>query len=864
MLPDLLRFVSWYLLISLLGLVSLPVVYRFFQHLPSRGLAFARPLGLLIWGFIFWLFTSLGILQNNAGGQAIAFGVLLAIAIWASKGGRFAQLKSWLRQNARTLLAMELLFLGMFLFWTIIRGMNPEVAYTEKPMELAFINSILRSPAFPPQDPWLSGYAISYYYFGYVLIAMLTRASGIPAEVAFNLSSALWFALTSLAVYGIVYDLVFCWLGKRKGTTFSNDSGLPRLSGFLGPLYILIISTLEGALEMLHSAGIFWKAGADGGLTSRFWTWLSIADLDQAPQAPFSWLPSRSSGWLWWRGSRVLQDLNLDNQRIEVIDEFPFFSYLLSDLHPHVLAMPFVLIAVGLSLNLFLDPGIAQNAKGLWSWIKRPAFWLAALVFGSLSFMNTWDFPIYVGLFCAVWGYSRFRIQGWSRGLLWEFLKNGLVLGVAGIVLFLPFYIGFSSQAGGLLPSLEFMTRGIHFWVLFGALLVPIIAWLLFEWRSKEFSSHLKRGFKFTLSLMVALFLLMLLYGAVLFTMNQLGPVWAVSQNPVLAALGNRMNEGAAAFSGLHANYPAGVVLTQALLRRLNSPGTWITLGLMLTLVFGLLTGRRQTGSTDISIEEGSESKLSAVDIRLFVLILVFFGIALSGFPEFFYLRDQFGWRMNTIFKFYFQAWILWGIAASFASVVLFTLIRGSKGVLIRIAWSLVMITGLAYPVVMLNEKTNGFSMENWTLDGNAYINQYNPSDYAAILWLQSAPYGVIAEAVGGSYSDYARISTRTGLPTVIGWPGHESQWRGGGEEMGSRVADIQILYESQVWEETAQIIRNYNIRYIYLGALERSTYNVMVDKFDSMLNVVYSNQGVTVYEVVSELRANAPMAGDE
>ena len=81
---------------------------------------------------------------------------------------------------------------------------------------------------------------------------------------------------------------------------------------------------------------------------------------------------------------------------------------------------------------------------------------------------------------------------------------------------------------------------------------------------------------------------------------------------------------------------------------------------------------------------------------------------------------------------------------------------------------------------------------------------------------------------------------------------------------MGSRVMDIQVLYESQIWEETAQVIRNYNIRYIYLGALERTTYNVMSEKFDSMLNVVYSNQGVTIYEVVSDLRTNAQTAGDE
>jgi len=87
-------------------------------------------------------------------------------------------------------------------------------------------------------------------------------------------------------------------------------------------------------------------------------------------------------------------------------------------------------------------------------------------------------------------------------------------------------------------------------------------------------------------------------------------------------------------------------------------------------------------------------------------------------------------------------------------------------------------------------------------LDGNAYLQKFNPEEYAAIGWLQDAPMGVVVEAVGGSNTDYARISTRTGLPTLLGWPGHESQWRGGGEEMGSRFADIQQLYETTDWNE--------------------------------------------------------------
>ncbi len=75
-------------------------------------------------------------------------------------------------------------------------------------MELAFINAILKSPTFPPNDPWLSGYAISYYYFGYVLTAMLAALTGITGGVAFNLSISLVFALASIGAYGLVFNLL--------------------------------------------------------------------------------------------------------------------------------------------------------------------------------------------------------------------------------------------------------------------------------------------------------------------------------------------------------------------------------------------------------------------------------------------------------------------------------------------------------------------------------------------------------------------------------------------------------------------------------------------------------------------------------
>ncbi len=848
---DFLRFLSWYLAISVVGWVSLPIAFRLLPNLTSKGFALARPLGLLVWGYLFWLLCSLGVLQNNTGGVVLAFVLLLALAVWSATKGRLQELVSWIKDNKKTIIVMEVLFFVAFGLWTIVRAANPDAAYTEKPMELAFINAILRSPAFPPMDPWLSGYAISYYYFGYVIVAILIRVTGVTSSIGFNLSSALWFALTSLAAYGVVFDLIATWKhadgGKYKNLVKT------RLGAFFAPLFVLLISCFEGVLEFLYSNRVFWKADASGALTSKFWTWLSIAELDTAPTMPVSMWPNRSSGWLWWRGSRVLQDLNMAGGKIEIIDEFPFFTYLLADLHPHLLAMPFCLLAIGLCLNLFLGvKGYLTSNESIFKWLKRWDFWFTALILGSLAFINTWDFPIYVGLFCLVVTFMRYKEIGWKAERIWDFIKVGLFTGITGVVLFLPFYLGFKSQAGGLLPSLEFVTRGIHFWVFFGALLIPISIWLIFQlWPIKNAKAVLS-ALRFALLLFVGLFAASLLFGSLIFGLGTNGLGLASSSNAAMAALGQKLQMAGQAFSGIHGTFSAGAVVVAALVRRLNSPGTWITLLLMLTVTWTLLgqskPGKTESQDADQAVNESADVDTSSV--RAFVAILILIGIALTAFPEFFYLRDQFGNRMNTIFKFYFQAWILWGIVASYASVELLSRLRGIKSALFTILLTVVVISGLAYPVVMLTNKTNNFKPVSFTLDGNDYLARNNTDDYTAMQWLSQQPLGVVSEAIGGSYTEYARVSTRTGMPTVLGWPGHEGQWRGGYSEVGSRESDIKTIYTSNDWVLVSSLIERYKIRYIYLGYLENSLYKTDGSLFKANLPLVYQNNGVSIYEV--------------
>jgi uncharacterized membrane protein len=160
-----------------------------------------------------------------------------------------------------------------------------------------------------------------------------------------------------------------------------------------------------------------------------------------------------------------------------------------------------------------------------------------------------------------------------------------------------------------------------------------------------------------------------------------------------------------------------------------------------------------------------------------------------------------------------------------------------------------VLVVGLTYPAIAIFSKTNNFRPPfGYTLDDFDRVQRENPDEAAAILWLRSAPDGVVAEAIGGSYTQYGRISIYTGLPTVLGWRGHEDQWRDRALQ-GSRSQDIEALYTTNDWITSQDIINRYNIRYIFVGNLERSTYNVNEEKFNRFLNPVFQQGNVTVYE---------------
>ena len=530
----------------------------------------------------------------------------------------------------------------------------------------------------------------------------------------------------------------------------------------------------------------------------------------------------------------MLQDYDFAGNWREIIDEFPFFSYLLADLHPHVLAMPFAFLAMAFALNVLLAGGggkiewFHQNLRLPVINLSPMAYLSSAIVLGAMAFLNTWDLPVYITLFAAAcslhWIQHEVRSPGSALG---DFFWISLVLGIGAILLYLPFYLGFSSQAGGIIPNLIYITRGAHLWVMFAPLLLPLFVFL-FHQISKDRES-LKASFKpallTTLGITIGFWLFSLTLGYSATLLPEIGQLYLSS----LAA-------------------PSGAALIpEALIRRLVTPGAWLTLSVLFFLTLRLMWSFPRPMSPATT----------------FTILLILLGTLLVFVPEFVYLRDQFGWRMNTIFKFYFQAWLLWGIAAAYASIVLWRELHGFWSWLFRAGLVLLLLMSLVYPLFSLLNKTSSFQASPKTLDSTAYLENTSPDDMAAIRWLSAAPFGVVAEAVppgGGSYTEYARASTLSGMPSVLGWVGHESQWRGGYEEMGSRMSDLERLYCGRDSEETLSILDRYDIRYVYVGPLERGIYTpeagncptgLFEIKFQRLLKSAFSLGAVTIYEYI-------------
>jgi YYY domain-containing protein len=498
------------------------------------------------------------------------------------------------------------------------------------------------------------------------------------------------------------------------------------------------------------------------------------------------------------------------------ITEFPLFTFLFADLHAHMMAIPFTLLVIGLGLNL----AVGLRKEGwLWSAISCLALGLAL---GSLWVINSWDYPSYLLLVLALLALAAYLRSGTAEA------KAGLLLGLAllaivgSIALFLPFHQAYETFNTGLEAS-KWRTPLDRYIGIYGLFLFIVVSFLLYQLRPGIigfFSDLAQRRLPSGRS-----------HGAMLVA---LGP-------GLLLVL----------FLAV-AGYWTGVVLMAAL---------WAT-----GLAGWQLLSSAQAGD-EAGAGPGIEKAYTVVP-----LLLLGMGLSISIGLDFVRVTGDIG-RMNTVFKYYLEVWVLFSLAAAYMlwrlldSGFLRSLVPTARGVWVGV---LIMLLGssLIYTVLGTKDRlTDRFAPGPLTLDGEAFLNSalYGQSDQilelkwdlAAIRWLQDNAQGspVVLEAHGEQYHWNARIASYTGLPTVLGWPWHQTQQRTPySKGVFKRAAHITEMYNTIDQDRAEELMRGYQVKYIVLGELERIYYQERgLAKFALMeeqgrLEQVFENSGVTVY----------------
>jgi len=766
----------WWLATSAIGWLAWPLSASALPKTCGKGYPWARALGLILFSYLYWLCGVLGGLPNSTTYMWVVAGgfALLGLLCWARKR---VELSVSLRQEWPHILTVEWLFaLGLALY-AAHKAYDPAIDHTEEPMDFAFLNACLRSPRMPPNDPWLAGHSISYYYFGYLIIALLTKLIGAPAGVGYNLGLAHTFAMTLVGGYALIYELL-----RLDSAKAQKHGRAVRIFSLLGGIALLLASNLEGPLELLRALGIGSEA---------FYRWLDVPGLAEAKPSG-ELLPG--GAWWWWRASRITLDRNFLGRSPTVITEFPAFSFVLGDLHPHVMSLPYVLLALETSVALYLL-GREGPETGRW---PQGRLWAVPWIFGALGFLNSWDLPTLALVGLLAFSLGRWRGYASWRPWLRDSFTLGAWMGLGSVFLYLPFYLKLRSQAQGIGLAYYAKTPLKHYLLFFGLWLMPITAETLRELGNSLAIVPWRR--------------LVSLWGA-LFLLPWLGTALLGGWGRLLLGLG-----------------------------MLAYVGPWLLLlqsGLLAASLINCFRALR------------AERECGGAQTLWYALIVV--GLGLTYAAEFFYLRDLFDTRMNTIFKLYYQAWVLLGVGGVVAASRLWRA-RGRHRIVVW-ASALLLCACLYYPFAAAYTRGGGYRGQP-TLDGTAFLRQESPGEYGAFLWLaeHARPEEVLVEAAGEDYyPSHNRLSSWTGLPTILGWIGHEAQWRGGDEEVLARLPDLEEIYTGRDREKVLSVLRRYGAIYLYIGEHEKATYDIGPERLEwyaSFLELVYAQGDIRLYRV--------------
>lgn len=732
---------QWSAAITLLGLIFYPITGLIFHRFYDGGWLFSKTIGIACGGWLVWYLSStlFSFSWTTCIISALVWFLINLSLFWilsqkAQKKNKKLPL-SFSKDKLFHALSSEFIFFTGFVLWTYLRGFKPEAYGTEKFMDYGFMTAILRSKHMPPQDLWFAGETINYYYVGQFLASYLTRLCRTTANYGYNLMLTMLAAFGFALPYSIACNVAGVWIQDRKtrknGKMISNGAKqvLASASGIVAGVGV----SLAGNLHYPIYARIKpWIQKIRGEVVDSYWF----------PNA------TRYIGY------------NPDTED-KTIHEFPSYSFVLGDLHAHVINIIFVLTVLALLFAWLLyrketmdkiRNQMAAETNSLWTEAFHPVILFLGFFIGLFQMTNFWDFPIYFVVSGAIILFSNAVVYQFSKKtILLTAIHAAIILGISTIVC-LPFTLTFHN--------------------IFAGIALTVARTPLY----------------------------------------QLAILWGL---PVLCV----------------AVYLIFIILAQ------KKEG-----------VYQKEQGEQKKKNWLFRLIE----HLSISD--LFILTIGLCGIGLVLLPEVIYVIDIYSGsykRANTMFKLTYQAFILFGISMSFIFLKLICFSEKKIGRLLGGIGFLVWLSTVPYISTSCKSWFGNVKDKSGYqgIDAAAFVKNESEEDAKAVDWLNEHVKGnsVILEAPGDSYTYYERISVLTGLSTIMGWKTHEWLWRS--DETGGfpasaaeRQTDAETIYTSKEREIVEELLKKYQVEYIYIGGCEREKYG------EALNEMLLKEMGTIVY----------------
>ena len=772
--------VRWWATLFLVGAAAFPLTKRLFRGWYDSGYLFAKAVGMALTTYLVYFAGTLRVFPFSVGSIIGALSALFLLGLYIQYETR--RRKSDGAPHQRTTLFLialeEIFFFAALLFWSWVKAHEPSIRGLEKFMDFGFTQSVLRHPWFPTPDMWYAGATINYYYFGHIVMAMLTKLSGIELAYTFNLMLATLFALCLTMSFSIGYQLSFgSWM---VGLGNSHVSRLQKLCALLGGVLTAFLVTLGGNLQALYA----FTKGYTGENVQPFWTLLwGIGEF-------WHRLPEGLNRYWYPNATRFIPF---------TIHEFPSYSFVVSDIHGHVLGIPFALLAIALLIRLYAFSRENSGLGGI-------AWYLPAIFYGFLSavlFMtNALDGPIYLLLFFVLLVTMTFRIH--SSKLKRKLLSRiGIVVLLTAVFTSLPFMVSFRSFVTGIAVNCppQFLANSK-------------IGPVLFEGVEKCQRSPLW--------MMLVLWGFFLYCGIWLFIRNvryqklRINKTWQISD--IIHRLSIRFAQKETVLIVFFLVSVALVIFPEFFYFKDIYPAhfrsnTMFKLGYQAFMLFAIVSGYTIVQFLFMFIPTASPNDKTHISQnpwirRIFIIGLLPLIFLVSVYPIF-------------------------AVRSYFDSLKTY---RGLYG----LSW-------------LAREYPDDYKAIEWL--NREITAQGGPSSFRTEGFLRTTrtEYPVIVEADGDSYTDYNRMSAFTGTPTVIGWAVHEWLWRGSYNVVSPRREEVRLIYESNAVGEVQRILARYHVGYIIVGSLERQRYvNMREAKFAQFATAVFRSGGTVIYALSS------------